>query len=29
VLCSCNSRASSPSTGSTAIYVVSIFTCTT
>ncbi len=29
VLCSCNSRASSPSTGSTAIYVLSIFTCTT
>jgi len=29
VLCSCNSRASSPSTESTTIYVLSIFTCTT
>jgi hypothetical protein len=29
MLCSYNSRTSSPSTGSTAIYVLSIFTCTT
>jgi len=29
VLCNCNSRASSPSTESTAIYVPSIFMCTT
>ncbi len=29
VLCNCSSRPSSPSTGSIAIYVVSIFTCTT
>jgi len=29
LLCNCNSRASSPSTGSIAIHVVSIFMCTT